>query len=344
MPIFAGAATATPPVRTRERDGDRRTFWFSSRLRLRSRLGRSPRSQCRPDPAPTAANAEAANPPPAAVRAHAGRRPQSGHRRGYDRRVRSNGERRARGRTRRGAAARRAVPRPRPRQPARAAPRPRSPPPPGPRAKAGGTAVDAGNSTGVLTRWRILCRLGWLRAERSLGVGDRRGEPSRPPARRQQRRLADRLARRRSLPPVRLSGSASKPLPLPTAAGSLRAPLLTHELDGASRGLDRQRLGTVRDGSTGHRPRSSRRASSRRRLSSGPRHRRGEPSSDVPSGRGRRIEAEPSATSRHVFLRDAETPPSRVSTYLLPESPRLHHEVAEQSSSPTSSARPWTDC
>ncbi len=99
VPIFAGAVTATPPARAPERDGAGRTTWSSFRSRYQSRLGRSPPSQCLPDPA-SAGNGAAATPPPAAAQAHAARHPPRERRRGCDRRVQASGERRARARTR----------------------------------------------------------------------------------------------------------------------------------------------------------------------------------------------------------------------------------------------------
>ncbi len=177
-PTFAGVVTARPPARAPERDGAGRTTGSSFRSQPQSRSGRSPPSQCLPDPA-RSASAAAASRLLAAARAHDAPRPPSEHRRGYDRRVRASAERRGRARTRRRAAAPRAATLSRPRPPARAAPRRRSPRPPGPRATDAGTAVDARNSTDVLTRRRIRRWLGRQSAQPTFRLVGRRGEPPR---------------------------------------------------------------------------------------------------------------------------------------------------------------------
>ena len=93
MPIFAGAATATPPAPAPERDGDHRTSWSSSQSRRPSRWARSPPSRCLPNPA-TAASAEAATPPPRERRARAAPRPLSGRRLDCGQQAKASAERR----------------------------------------------------------------------------------------------------------------------------------------------------------------------------------------------------------------------------------------------------------
>jgi hypothetical protein len=191
-----------------------------------SRPGRWRPSRCLPDP-DTAASGAAASPLPAAASGRAGRRPPSERPPGCDRRARASGERRGRARARRGAAARRAPPLPCRRQPARATPRRRSPRPPGRRVKVADTAVDVRSSTRILARRWIRRWLGRPSGQPTFGLFDRGGQPSRLLAGRQQRRLADRLARRGSLPPITLPTPSGEPFPLPPTPRTMRSPLLT---------------------------------------------------------------------------------------------------------------------
>ena len=84
------AATAMPPGRALERDGDRRTPESWSRPRTRRRSGRSPPSRC-PRVRARRVSAAAATLPPQGVRARAGPRPLTGRRYGCARRAPASG-------------------------------------------------------------------------------------------------------------------------------------------------------------------------------------------------------------------------------------------------------------
>ena len=97
--IAGAGATAMPPARAPERDGDGHTSSFSSRPRTRRRSARSPASRC-PRVLATAASAAAATPRSEAAQVHAGPRPPNQRPRGCARRATASDERRARVRAR----------------------------------------------------------------------------------------------------------------------------------------------------------------------------------------------------------------------------------------------------
>ncbi len=194
---------------------------------------------------------------------------------------------------------------------------------------ASSSIASASANGGLLTTWAITIR------ELLRCSSCRVQQPSRLLPGRQQRRLADRFARCRSLPPVALSATPGEPFPLPSTSGTLRAPLLPHHLDGASRRLEHQRLGSVCNSSTGHQPSSSRPARSCWTPSSGSRHTGAGSSSDVLTARGR-FAAGSLARGRETFSsrrRDFARPIQYLAT--ARQSPRL-----SSCGSPKNSHRP----